>query len=650
MKNILISSILVVLLFFISYEIYYKPEVTKITNETYEHKANSIKKLFQSQVENKFGKTFALTYLISKDSKLIEALLKKDASLIDYKSLISQVEHFGEYKNLWIQIVDNKGYSFYRSWTKKVGDHAATARIDIADMIKNPRPMRGISTGRFDMTFKTMIPLYNEGQFIGMVEMISKFNSIATELENQNILPIIVLHEKYTKRFIKPFTGLFIDNNYVANLNASKQLMKKVQKNGLKNFLYIEDYLLFEKYLVTTDQIKDVHGEEMGYFIFFFDKDNIDKSAIYNFKTTYNTKIIIALIILVLLLLYLFTKNYAKQLSQKVQEKTNKIQKQQKDIKSLLKIYDRYVIFSKTDPKGIITHASKAFCDISGYTLKELIGKPHNIVRHPDTPQEVFKDMWQTIQSGKLWRGEVKNLKKDGSHYWVDAQIQAEYDENNHHIGYTAIRQNITDTKDIEEIQRDIIFNMGSIGESRSEETGNHVKRVAEFSKLLALKYGINEHDAEMLKLASPMHDIGKVGIPDAILKKRGILTADERKIMDSHVNIGYEMLSGSNRSLLKIAAIVAHEHHEKWDGTGYPRGLKGEEIHIYGRITALVDVFDALGSDRCYKKAWEDEKIFHFFKEQSGKHFDPNLVELFFDNIDEFLAIRDKYKDNFEE
>ncbi|WP_417334164.1 HD-GYP domain-containing protein [Halarcobacter sp.] len=202
---------------------------------------------------------------------------------------------------------------------------------------------------------------------------------------------------------------------------------------------------------------------------------------------------------------------------------------------------------------------------------------------------------------------------------------------------------------EIEDTQKEVVFTMGSIGESRSKETGNHVKRVAEYSKLLALHYGLSKEEAELLKQASPMHDIGKVAIPDSILNKPGRFDDKEREVMNTHAQLGYEMLKHSNRPLLKAAAIVSLEHHEKWDGTGYPKGLKGEEIHIYGRITALADVFDALGSDRCYKKAWEDEKIFKLFKEEKGKHFDPKLVDIFFENINQFLEIRNKFKDTGE-
>ncbi len=203
--------------------------------------------------------------------------------------------------------------------------------------------------------------------------------------------------------------------------------------------------------------------------------------------------------------------------------------------------------------------------------------------------------------------------------------------------------------KEIEDTQREVVFTMGAIGESRSKETGNHVKRVAEYSKILALAYGLNEDEAELLKQASPMHDIGKVAIPDSILNKPGRFDTYERKVMDTHAELGYNMIKNSERPLLKAASIVAYEHHEKWDGTGYPRAIAGDDIHIYGRITAIADVFDALGSDRVYKKAWSDEKIFKLFRDESAKQFDPKLVDLFFENLDEILKVRDKFKDRYE-
>ena len=209
----------------------------------------------------------------------------------------------------------------------------------------------------------------------------------------------------------------------------------------------------------------------------------------------------------------------------------------------------------------------------------------------------------------------------------------------------------ISDLQDeIEKTQIEIVDLMGMIGETRSKETGNHVKRVAEYSKLLALKLGLTEREAEMIRVASPMHDIGKVGIADAILNKPAKLTYEEFEIMKTHAEIGYDLLKSSKRDILKVAAIVAKEHHEKYNGKGYPKGLSGENIHVYGRITAVADVFDALGSDRVYKKAWKLDKILNLLKEESGEHFDPKIVDVFLKNLDEFLVIRDRYQDISEE
>ncbi|MCT4662423.1 MAG: DUF3369 domain-containing protein [Tissierellales bacterium] len=205
---------------------------------------------------------------------------------------------------------------------------------------------------------------------------------------------------------------------------------------------------------------------------------------------------------------------------------------------------------------------------------------------------------------------------------------------------------NIFLNREIEKTQSELIFTLGEVVEVRSEETGNHVRRVAEYAKLLALKVGFSEEEAERLRVASPMHDLGKVGIPDAILHKPSKLTEEEFEIMKRHTTIGYEMLKNSKRKLLKLAAIVALEHHEHFDGRGYPMGLKGEDIHISGRIMAICDVFDALTSDRVYRKAWDTERVLDYIRERVGTQFDPKIAAIFFEEIDEILKIKEMYSD----
>ena len=202
--------------------------------------------------------------------------------------------------------------------------------------------------------------------------------------------------------------------------------------------------------------------------------------------------------------------------------------------------------------------------------------------------------------------------------------------------------------QELSDNQAELLFTLGEIAEIRSQETGNHVKRVAKYSKLLALKYGLSTEEAEVLNLASSMHDIGKLAIRDTILNKPGELTPEEFNIIKTHALAGYQLLKTSRRKLLQTAAQVALQHHEKYNGTGYPYGLKGEEIHIYGRITAIADVFDALSSDRVYRKAWPFEKVLDYIQEQRGCHFDPVLVDILFDNLDEFIKIRDACDDDY--
>ncbi|GAB1476409.1 HD domain-containing protein [Bacillota bacterium] len=200
--------------------------------------------------------------------------------------------------------------------------------------------------------------------------------------------------------------------------------------------------------------------------------------------------------------------------------------------------------------------------------------------------------------------------------------------------------------EEIERTQKEIIFLMAEIGESRSKETGNHVKRVAEISCLLAKLYGMDDEEAELIRVASPMHDIGKVAIPDSILKKPGKLTDEEFEEMKSHTGIGYNLLENSERTIIKSSAIIAGQHHEKWNGKGYPKGLKGEEIHPYGRISAIADVFDALACERVYKPAWDHERIRNLFIEEKGNHFDPVMAQILLDNFDDFVAIIEPFKD----
>ncbi len=203
-------------------------------------------------------------------------------------------------------------------------------------------------------------------------------------------------------------------------------------------------------------------------------------------------------------------------------------------------------------------------------------------------------------------------------------------------------------TEEMKEAQIYLMRMLGGVAEGHSLETYQHVKRVSEVTYILAKKYGLGDDEAETLKYASYLHDIGKIGVKDYILHKKEKLTKKEFEEIKKHPKLGAAMLEGVKLPLFEIAKIVSLQHHEKWDGSGYPNGYKGEEIHIYARIVAIADVFDALLSKRSYKEDWGWGDVLVFFREMRGKHFDPQLIDILFDNIGEFLALYNKSEKDF--
>jgi putative two-component system response regulator len=196
----------------------------------------------------------------------------------------------------------------------------------------------------------------------------------------------------------------------------------------------------------------------------------------------------------------------------------------------------------------------------------------------------------------------------------------------------------------------EIVQRLGLAAEYKDNETGLHVIRMSHFSRILGLAAGMTEAEADDLLHAAPMHDVGKIGIPDRILQKPGPLDPDEWKIMQSHATIGAEIIGDHPSGMLALARNIALTHHEKWDGSGYPKGLSGADIPLEGRITAIADVFDALTSVRPYKKAWTEEEALDFLVKQKGKHFDPNLVDLFIGQMPAIRDIRQRWAEDAQE
>ena len=206
--------------------------------------------------------------------------------------------------------------------------------------------------------------------------------------------------------------------------------------------------------------------------------------------------------------------------------------------------------------------------------------------------------------------------------------------------------ENVQLQSEIEATQQELVFRLSEALEQRSTETGNHVKRVSHICYELAMGYGLTKREAELIRLAAPLHDVGKVGIPDAILNKPGPLTDEEWAIMQQHAEKGHLILKDSNRDIVNTGAIIALSHHERWDGSGYPKGLKGEDIPIAGRIVALADVFDALRHKRCYKEPWSLDDVVKEINSQQGKQFDPKLIDVFNQRVKEIEDVLVRYPD----
>jgi len=310
------------------------------------------------------------------------------------------------------------------------------------------------------------------------------------------------------------------------------------------------------------------------------------------------------------------------------------------------------------DPSAVVCEASGIAASNQGETFEviaatgrfeDIMGSSNAKSRH--LPAEVVEDMRQALVKESCLYFEDRYVGYFKSEVGAETVIYCEgWNElgelnkslieifcANVHIAF----ENTLLNKEIEDTQKEIIYTLGEIAEARSKETGCHVKRVSEYCRLLGELYGFSPARLEILRLASPMHDVGKVAIPDAILNNPGPLSDDEFETMKNHAQIGFGMLGTSSRDIMKAAAIIAVQHHEKYNGTGYPKGMKGAEIHIFARIAAIADVFDALCSDRVYRKAYGMDAILSYFERERGEHFDPDLVDLFLDNIDMFQKVR---------
>jgi len=335
-----------------------------------------------------------------------------------------------------------------------------------------------------------------------------------------------------------------------------------------------------------------------------------------------------------------------------------------------------------TDQNSMITYVNPRFEEITGYQASEVLGKNPKIQKSGVHNRSFYKKMYETINKGLIWEGELQNKKKSGELYWELDSMSAVFDSQGNVTHYIAIKTDITDKKkmelkleeerqeleldiknktiEIEDSQQATIIALAKLTESRDKDTGGHIERVQHLCRILVKSlrqnpkyYQLDSVYETHIYYASALHDIGKISIPDHILLKEDKLTKEEYELMKTHVTIGGAILSGMiahypNSELIKLGNEIALYHHEKWDGTGYNQGLKGADIPISARIMALVDVYDALRSKRPYKMKMTHQEAYNIIIDQSGKHFDPEVIDAFkrvqleFDKIYKRLAIKE--------
>lgn len=300
---------------------------------------------------------------------------------------------------------------------------------------------------------------------------------------------------------------------------------------------------------------------------------------------------------------------------------------------------DYHLLFAKNGRKALELSREKQpdlvlldvmMPELSGYDVCRELKQDHRTAKNPVIFISALSDI--TDEAHGFEAGAVDYITKPVNPSIVKARV--------------ATHLSLVRSEELQETQLEIIQRLGRAAEYKDNETGLHVIRMSHYSRLLALAAGFSEQAADQLFHAAPMHDVGKIGIPDHIMLKPGKLDDAEWQIMRRHPQIGAEIIGEHDSSLLKSARIISMTHHEKWDGSGYPNQLRGEEIPLIGRIVSVVDVFDALTSDRPYKKAWSVEEAVNLLQRESGRHFDPELTGLFMKEMSGVIEIMQRWSE----
>jgi len=379
--KILLTFIIITIISYFTSNYITQQRIESVKQEKFNIYSKNIKDEIKSLIQNKKETTLSIALALAENSYIINGLINKDISHLQLKKFSKKLSQNTALKNVWFQIIDKEGRSFYRSWIKKRGDIVTNARLDVVQMLKKPQIMSTISVGKFDMTFKSMVPIFNNNQFLGMIEIITHFNSIVSKLEkNNNIDTLIIVDKHYKKQIIKPMTKLFIDDYYIANIKANKFLINFVKNHNINNFLHIKKpYLIIKpinRFLVSYN-IADISGKPMATILAFKRLDLFDMGDVKYIKSSMSFYLIIIILFLAMIGYYLVTSKHTKELDKKVRQRTKELEDEKQYIQKIFDINPSIIIISQN---SIIKDVNKKFLEVFKYNNLDEFKKEHTCI------------------------------------------------------------------------------------------------------------------------------------------------------------------------------------------------------------------------------------------------------------------------------
>jgi len=468
LKVFSIIILIVGIIFIISDNISQK-KIKLIFNEKYNIYSSKLNDEIKSLIDSKKEMTLTIALSLAQETNLKKSLLENDSSNIDLKNFSKKLSEQTSFKNVWFHIVDKNGTSFYRSWIEKRGDSLVNVRLDVKKMLENPQIMSTISVGKFDMTFKSMVPIYDKKEFIGIFEIITHFNSIVKNLEKNDVGAVTLVDKKYKKQLTKAFTKTFLDDYYIANLDANEELLSYIQRKGTQSFFHNKsDYIIDNDFgkLIIFYNINDVNGNPMATIVAFKDMKTMNVDDIEALKTNIVFYTVLTVLVLVIFGYFLVVREYSRKLNKKVKKRTEQLNSEKNYIQTILDTSPGMILVIK---ERELFKANKTFLDFVGYRslseFKDMHGSIGNFfVTLNDVPfpkdKLIEEQFWANYLSEYKKNDNIVELKFKDNTYFFTLNALALNNDNEILINM----QNITELKEKEQLLYEQ-SKMASLGE-----------------------------------------------------------------------------------------------------------------------------------------------------------------------------------------